>query len=284
MKKLLIFLALNCFLLSFSQENQTIEGENYNLKTLVDGELSLYANVNGDKNTFFISFKDQFEKITKNNYKVKYKQLIGHEFESKINQLNFRLRALITFTKQYNLNFKKENNGYLVRLGVFGGVSNTFLFNKPNGLTNDFNDERFTVLGAELEFFSLNNYKRHSLFLQLRQTLDQPDVNFSLTQFTINHRFKFINSKKFNMFLETEFISLDFVKFDDVYEENDGSIITNDESSVALETPFSFGIGMAYQIAPTVQVAVNYNDFYALAVEDNGETPVDFTLSLKFTL
>lgn len=72
--------------------------------------------------------------------------------------------------------------------------------------------------------------------------------------------------------------------FEDSFYNQDGEQILKDEKSTSLDTPISLGASLNFKISKVTTIFVSYNDFVALGVSDNGETPLDFNLGLRFNL
>lgn len=258
-----------------AQNKITIDQKTYDVKLLQEGELSLYSEKTTGDHLYIMSYKDEHVLLQKNNYRQQIQTLLDRSLSMR--SISFRTRSLVIFTERFNHRVDDKVDKLSLGLSVYGGVSNQFLFTNPN-------NEKYGVAGAELELSNRKMFRRHSLFFQFNQTINTTDYDFNLSQLTLNYRFRFIDTKYFYAAANVEFFSLNYVSFENSYYNQDEELVVEDEETTALDTPISFGASLNFNLSKVTTIFVSYNDFVALGVNDNGETPLDFSLGLRFAL
>lgn len=258
-----------------AQNKITIDQKTYDVKLLQEGELSLYSEKTTGDHLYIMSYKDENVLLQKNNYRQQIQTLLDRSLSMR--SISFRTRSLVIFTERFNHRVDDKVDKLSLGLSVYGGVSNQFLFTNPN-------NEKYVVAGAELELSNRKMFRRHSLFFQFNQTINTTDYDFNLSQLTLNYRFRFIDTKYFYAAANVELFSLNYVSFENSYYNQDDELVVEDEETTALDTPISFGASLNFNLSKVTTIFVSYNDFVALGVNDNGETPLDFSLGLRFAL
>jgi len=286
MKKIGIVL---CFFFSIAsliaQETYTVQGETLQLKTEVEGKLDLLWNIIDGKYRYFVRTSDNTitELVNTRNenkvYQQQYKSTLENLTGISAVDVRLTLADIKLYIDNYNLSQDPSyvstvyNAKLQLLLGIFGGVTNSpFIDNPKNSITSQF--------GAELEIVDKNRIKRHALFMQLRHILNSNDFEYSATELALGYRFRFINSKKFNVYGQTKFATLSFVK-NTVPGPNDAPI---DISETVFEVPITFGIGADLRLSENSYFTFNCNELFAVMLENNGNFSTNLTIGYKFNL
>ncbi|MEH6763676.1 hypothetical protein [Aequorivita antarctica] len=294
MKSLLPIFAL-FFILSATtlqaQEQYTVDGQTYTLNTEVEGTLTLLWNtVEGEYRYFSKKGNDIVElKNTKQNgdYQEEYKVTLQQQTSDasvSTEKVKLTLPSLHAFFVQYNkkkdpnFNETEKSIDLEFRLGAFAGVSNSIYTTNPTNALQP-------VAGIDLELIDAIKLKRHSVVLRFKQTFESSDYKYTASQISLNYRFKFVKTPKFDAFINCKFAALTFSKreFTYILESDPPTIITENSSGSDFNAPVTFGIGADYKVG-NGYITFNYNDIVGLNVESNDEFPVDFTLGYKFNL
>src|SRR5690606_7842641 len=114
-------------------------------------------------------------------------------------------------------------------------------------------------------------------------TFESSDYKYSASQFSLNYRFKFVKTPKFDVFINTKFAALTFSNREYTVIPFGGSAIVKEESGSTFNAPLTFGIGADYKVG-NGYITFNYNDIVGLNVDSNDEFPADFTLGYKLNL
>ncbi len=286
MKKIVIVI---CFFLSISlikaQETYTVQGETLQLKTEVEGQLDLLWNIINGQYRYFVrtSTNEIIElKNTKNEnrqfqeeYKATFQNLTGVSTD----KVNLTLTDLKKYIDDYNL---AQDSNYIssiynaklqLRLEIFGGITNSPFINNP---INSISPQ----LGAELELLDGNHIKRHALFMPLRHVLKTNDFKFTTTELALGYRFRFINLKTINVFAQTKFATLNFLK-NTVPGPND---IPIEITETVFDIPFTFGVGADIRLTESSFLTLRYNELFAVLIENNGNFSTNITLGYKINL
>lgn len=293
MKSLLSIFVFFFFLFSVTlqaQEEYSVNGQTYNLNTEVEGTLTLLWNtVNGEYRYFSKKGSEIVElKNTKHNgdYQEEYKETLNQQTSDAVvstEKVKLTLPSLHEFFVEYNKkkdpSFAEENKSVDLqfRLGLFGGMGNSiFTENSTNALQ--------PLAGVDFEIVDAVKLKRHAIVLRFKQTFKSSEYKFSASQLSLNYRFKFVKTPKFDAFINCKFASLTFANREEIiigYGEVDQAIYG--EKGSDFNAPVTFGIGADYKVG-NGYITFNYNDIVGLNVESNDEFPVDFTLGYKFNL
>lgn len=295
MKSLLSIFALMFLLYSGNLQGQhqyTVNGQSYTLNTEVEGSLSLLWNIiNGEYRYFLKKDGEIIElKNTKQDgaYQEEYKKLLQqqtNDFPVSIDKLKFTLPSLHSFFADYNkkkdpdFNEEKESIALQFRLGVFAGISNSIYTTNPTNALQP-------LAGIDLEMLDAIKLKRHALVLRFEQTFETSDYKYSASQLSLNYRFKFVKTPKFDAYINAKFAALTFSKKEiitTVAESNPPILYTETISGSDFSAPITFGIGADYKVG-NGYITFNYNDIVGLSVESNDEFPINFTLGYKFNL
>lgn len=277
---------------SFAQQEYTVDGKQYTLLTEIDGPLTLLWNTIDGEYRYF-SKKDGTILELKNtkidgDYQEEYKDILKMQTQDitgvDASDVKFTRPSLSSFFVTYNkvkdINFTYESKAVQLqtRLGAFaGGSNNVYSSNVTNAITPAF--------GIDFEVLDEVTLRRHSVVLQFKQLFKNPDNNSTSSQFSLNYRFKFVKSAKFDVYINTKFVAYTYSKtevtvVDPISETS--TIVSN--SGGNFNAPAAFGIGADYAVG-NGYITFNYNDIVAVGVDnEDGNFPVDFTLGYKFNL
>ena len=287
MKRILILLFLSlAFQFNFAQENYTINGENLELKTEIDGKLDLLWNIIDGNYRYFVRTTDGTITELKNtkdqdkNYQEEYKTTLSNLTNGfSTDKLKLTLYSLRNYLDAYNASQDTSYNSTTtkskvgLRLGFSGGVTNNPFVGNPD-------NKKVPMIGAELEIFEENVLPRHSGFLQARHTFDSDDFPYSTTEFSIGYRFKFINLSSFSLYGQVKLATVNFSKVT-FADENDMEINQNDTS---FDIPFIFGIGSDIKVGDNSYITIIYGELFALLLDNQGNFSTDIAIGYKFNL
>ena len=273
-----------------AQQEYTIDGQNYTLNTDVEGPLTLLWNsINGEYRYFSKKGNEIVElKNTKQNgdYQEEYKETLKHQTSDAVvstEKVKLTLPSLHDFFVEYNkqkdpaFSENEKSIELQFRLGFFGGVSNSIYTENPTNALQG-------LAGLDFEVVDAVKLKRHAMVLRFKQTFKSSDFKYSASQLSLNYRFKFVKTPKFDAFLNCKFASLTFANREEIllgYDANDQPIYGENGSD--FNAPVTFGIGADYKVG-NGYITFSYNDIVGLNVESNDEFPIDFTLGYKFNL
>ena len=278
MKKTLFLVCFVAFGLSaLAQKTYTINNETLELKTEVEGSLSLLWNTIDGRFRYFV--KDANDNIQEllntkgenGKYQEEYKTVLGRVTNGSVStdKVDLILPHLKKVIEQYNAS-QDENYSITTkakiktRLGAFGGLTNHPFVENPDNKTTPF-------FGLEFEVFEANNMPRHAGFLSVRHALKQKDIDYTATQIAIGYRYRFINKPRFNIYGNIKFASLTITK------------IVNDNNT-ALDAPLIFGLGSDIAIGERGFITFAYNELFAIFIDNQGNFPIDFAVGYKINL
>lgn len=280
-----LFLFLNSSLQA--QENYTVNGETYSLKSDIKGNIELLWNVIDSEYRYFIKKGDHIEELknTKQDgkYQQEYKQVLAAQTADaniSTKNVNLTLPSLRSFFAEYNSlkdpNFSEVKKDIQLKflLGGYLGVTNSVY-------TKNIDNDSQAVVGLELELTDPTNLKRHSMVLDFKHTFEGGDSKYTVSQFGLNYRFKFVKTPKFDLYVNAKFAALSFYKKGE-YTNNAGDIVPSDSGS-SFNSPLSLGLGADYKVG-NGYITFGYHDFVALNMDSNKEFPIDFSLGYKFHL
>lgn len=274
-----------------AQQNYNVDGQTYTLKTEVEGPLTLLWNTFDGNYRYFLKQNVEVVELKNTkvdgNYQEEYKVVLAEKTKGSgidTESLKFNLSSLHNYFVEYNQkidpNFtdEKTNTNIQLRLGGFAGVSNSVF-------TNNINDALHPVVGVDFEIFEEVKLKRHALVFRFKQTFESSDHKYSASQLSLNYRFKFVKTSKFDAFVNCKLASFTYSTKEITYviETNPPMIINETNSGSDFNAPITFGIGADYKVGKNY-ITFNYNDIVGLNVENNGNFPIDFTVGYKFSL
>ncbi len=197
--------------------------------------------------------------------------------------MKFTLNRLANFIDTYNASVDPKylsttNIAILkTRLLVFGGISNSpYIINPGNAKT--------PLFGAEFEIFEGNTSPRHAMFFGIKQVFSSDDFKYSTTQLDLGYRFRFINTEKINVYVNIVFGTYNFSKNTFTFVDQDNEIVNQKNTGNGFDAPFSFGFGADFKVSPNGFITINYNELFALLVENKGNFSTNFALGYKFNL
>tara|TARA_R100001530_G_C4319373_1_gene155275 strand:- start:1046 stop:1924 length:879 start_codon:yes stop_codon:yes gene_type:complete len=272
-----------------AQQQYTVEGQTYNLNTEVEGALTLLWNtIDGEYRYFSKKGNDIVElKNTKQDgdYQEEYKNTLQQQTSDaavSTEKVKLTLPSLHAFFATYNKkkdpNFSETEKSIDLqfRLGAFAGVGNSVYTENPT-------NELQPIAGIDLELIDNVKLRRHSIVFRFKQTFESSEYKYSASQLSLNYRFKFVKTPKFDAFINTKFAALTFSSREYTVIPFGGSAMVNKESGSDFSAPITFGLGADYKVG-NGYITFNYNDIVGLSVDNNGEFPIDFTFGYKFNL
>lgn len=268
------------------QQQYTVDGKKYTLNTEIDGSLTLLWNVIDGEYRYFSKKGNTIEELKNakvdGKYQEEFKETLRKQTSGAlidVSKVKFTRPGLSKFVVAYNKatdpSFSHEDSAVKLqfRLGAFAGISNNVYSNNPE-------NDLAPVFGLDLEVLDGVKLKRHAVVIRFRQAFEYANTKFS-SQLSMNYRFKFVKSPKFDVFISTKFVAWR-------YSKKDTATTNEDNSGSAFLAPAAFGLGADYAVGNGF-ITFQYNDIVALGVDgknDDGSThfPVDFTLGYKFIL
>jgi hypothetical protein len=276
---------------SYAQQQYNVDGQQYTLFTEIEGPLTLLWNTIDGEYRYFSKKGSAVAELKNTKVDGKYQEefketlrLQTSDAPVNVEKVKFTRPGLANFFVAYNKSadpsFVHETTSVQLktRLGAFGGVSNNVF---GGGESNDIKPSA----GIDLEIIDNVKLKRHSVVLRFKQVFASNDFESSTSQFSLNYRFKFVKTAKFDAFINTKFVAYTY--------STDRNIVDPDPKSSTgiivkkgggnLNAPAAFGLGADYMIG-NGYITFSYNDIVALGVDSNKEFPVDFSLGYKFNL
>ena len=287
----LILFVLLGFTNVYSQKDYTVNGVSYQLKTAVDGELTLLWNIIDNNYRYFVKKDESVQELlnTKNsegNYQKEYIDLLNQLTDNSVtnpSDIRLTLPSLKKFINEYNASvdssFSYSDNKLKLntRLGVFGGITNNPFIDNPDNATSG-------LFGAELEFFDDNIAKRHAAFFQLTHVLESDELQYSSTEISIGYRFRFIYTESFNMHANLKLVTLTFSNSTITTEDEDMMPITQEKSATSFDAPVIFGLGADFKVGKNGFITLYYNELFSVSLENQGNFSTNIALGYKFTL
>jgi len=273
------------FLISgaIAQETYTVDGETLQLKTEVEGKLDLLWNIIDGNYRYFVRSSDNtitelVSTKTGGHYQSEYKTVLEKLTNISANNVNLTLVDLKDYIDQYNLS-QDSNYTSIDRharlqlfLEAFGGITNTpFIENTDNTMLPQF--------GLELEI-DAKPMSRHALFLQLRHVFESNSYKYSTTELALGYKFRIIKSRRLNIFAQTKFATLNFVK-NTVLDTND---LAFEISETVFDIPFTFGVGADIRLSEQSFLTIRYNELFAALIDNQDNFSTNLTLGYKFNL
>ncbi|NNE33095.1 MAG: hypothetical protein HKN40_12085, partial [Winogradskyella sp.] len=252
-KHILVFIMLCIGVFSFGQDTYMVNGESLELKTEIEGPLSLLWNtINGEYRYFVRTSDGNFTELkntrgNNNSYNEAYKSVLSKLTNGQsTNNLKLTLYDLRRFIDNYN---KSVLSSYTTlppdpkvgfNFALSGGFTNNPFISNPDNF-------KTPLIGAELEVFESRDLVRHSGFLQFRHTFDTDEFQYSASEFSLGYRYRFISKSSFALYGQVKFAALNFtnVTFTDA---NNMQQTLNDTS---FDVPFIFGIGSDIRVGTT---------------------------------
>lgn len=285
---LLVFLTFTTW--TFAQQTYTVGNETLALKTETEGTLDLLWNTINEQYRYFIKTKDgkitelNNTKDTDNKYQEEYKSVLEDLTSMNASKVKLTTYSLKSFIDKYNSSIdsnyvsSEPKSKVKLRLGVFGGVTNSPFNKNPN-------NQKTALFGTELEAVSDNVASRHAGFLNVRHTTDNDDFKYSATQVALGYRFRFISKANFNIYAQTKFATFTSSKITSTIADpsDSNAFITIEDTSTAFDVPFIFGLGADIKLGKGYLTLV-YDSIIAAALDSQDNFPVDFAVGYKFNL
>ena len=286
-KNYLLLLLLLCTSLVLAQQDYQIDGTTYSLKTEVDGPLTLLWNTIDGEYRYFAKKGNSITELVNTRvdgeYQEEYKQVLADlttDGVVAVTDVRLTLSDLREFVNTYNAQkdpgfvAEKTEGEVVLRLGGFAGLMNNIYFVNPD------NTSLFQA-GVDFEITETSKLRRHSLLVQLRQVFSNSDYDFKSTQFSLNYRFKFVQSQAVDLFVNAKVAAYTYIdrSLPDI-DQGEGTVAG---SGGEFQGPLAFGLGADIPVGPGF-ISVAYNDIFAITLDNNGEFPVDFTVGYKVRL
>lgn len=277
----------------FAQKTYTVDGNTLELKTEVEGPMSLLWNITDGNYRYYVMKGETITELKNSkvdgDYQEEYKTELQKQVSDSpiaVDKVKFTTASLRDFVNDYNKskdpNYTVEENTFKLktRLGAFVGISNSVYSANPENIM-------LPTMGLDFEIVDNNLLKRHSLVVRFKQTFENSDYKYSASQFSLNYRFKFIKKEKLDVFINAKIAGYDYIN-EPLYDSNDMPLL--DDNSVAIinnvstfSAMLNFGVGADYALG-NGYLTFMYNDFVSVFQESNKEFPLDFSLGYKFNL
>ena len=281
-------LLLSISTITAQTDTYTVNDQSYELKTDVEGPMTLLWNTFNQEYRYFAKKGSTIVELTNTKegrkYQDEYKkqlQELTAGTDMNTDKVKLTLASLRRFFNSYNkkVDPSYNENSFLTdmeyRLGVFGGITNSVFTENPDNTSNG-------QFGFDFELYDATALPSHAIVLQFKQTLSSDDFDYSASQISINHRFKFIRTPAFQIYLNTKLVT--FTSSKKTTEViGDDFIAFEEDSGSNLQGPVIFGLGADIKLGKGY-LSLNYNDAYSFIIDNNGEFPVDLTIGYRFVL
>lgn len=268
----------------FSQENYTINGQNYSLYKEVEGTLTLLWNTIDGQYHFFAKKGDAIVELVNTNqngkYQEEYKQTLASLTSDKnlnVDKIKLTTGSLTDFFNQYN---QLSDSDYVApdksvhfesRLGAFVGISNNTATHNPENVFAPY-------AGIVYELTGDGAFSRHGIIVDFRYSFPADKYDLTYGQFGLEYRFKFIHNETLSVFAQARLLTFTFSKLDKDNPEGLQNL-----NSTSLQTPIGLGLGMDYKLC-IGYLTLSVNNLFAPGYDTNGEFPLDVSLGYKFRL
>ena len=281
---LLIFLLAVQY--NYSQNTYTINDQQLELKTEIDGKLDLLWNTfNGQYRYFVRTEYGQIQELkntkgTDNKFQEEYKSLLSKLTNGQSTEkLKLTIFDLKKFLDNYNASVDsrytsvQKESKVKFRLGFSGGITNNpFVGNPENKIA--------PLIGTELEVFEENSLIRHSGFLQVRYAFESDELQYSTTEFSLGYRYRFLNKSTFSIYGQVKFATLNFTTAT-VIGSNNSELNIN---VTAFDIPLIFGIGSDIKVGENSFITIIYGELFAAFLDNQGNFSTDISVGYKFNL
>ncbi|WP_299213575.1 hypothetical protein [uncultured Dokdonia sp.] len=291
MKHYILFccvLLLSLSTITAQTDTYTVNNQSYELKTDVAGPITLLWNTFSQEYRYFAKKGNTIIELTNtkegNRYQDEYKkqlQDLTSDVDMNADKVKLTLASLRRFFNDYNkkVDPSYQENSFLTnmefRLGIFAGITNSVFVDNPDNTSNG-------QFGFDFELYDPTALPSHAIVFQFKQTLSSDDFDYSASQVSINHRFKFIKTPVFQIYLNTKLVT--FTSSKRTTEViGDDFIFIDEDSGSNLQGPLIFGLGADIKLGKGY-LSLNYNDAYSFIIDDNGAFPVDLTIGYRFVL
>ncbi|WP_438963763.1 hypothetical protein [Winogradskyella sp.] len=281
---LLIFLLAVQY--NYSQNTYTINDQQLELKTEIDGKLDLLWNTFNGQYRYFVRTEDgQIQELkntkgTDNKFQEEYKSLLSKLTNGQSTEkLKLTIFDLKKFLDNYNASVDssytsvQKESKVKFRLGFSGGITNNpFVGNPENKIA--------PLIGTELEVFEENSLIRHSGFLQVRYAFESDELQYSTTEFSLGYRYRFLNKSTFSIYGQVKFATLNFTTAT-VIGSNNSELNIN---VTAFDIPLIFGIGSDIKVGENSFITIIYGELFAAFLDNQGNFSTDISVGYKFNL
>lgn len=281
---LLIFLLAVQY--NYSQNTYTINDQQLELKTEIDGKLDLLWNTFNGQYRYFVRTEDgQIQELkntkgTDNKFQEEYKSLLSKLTNGQSTEkLKLTIFDLKKFLDNYNASVDssytsvQKESKVKFRLGFSGGITNNpFVGNPENKIA--------PLIGTELEVFEENSLIRHSGFLQVRYAFESDELQYSTTEFSLGYRYRFLNKSTFSIYGQVKFTTLNFTTAT-VIGSNNSELNIN---VTAFDIPLIFGIGSDIKVGENSFITIIYGELFAAFLDNQGNFSTDISVGYKFNL
>lgn len=281
---LLIFLLADQY--NYSQNTYTINDQQLELKTEIDGKLDLLWNTFNGQYRYFVRTEDgQIQELkntkgTDNKFQEEYKSLLSKLTNGQSTEkLKLTIFDLKKFLDNYNASVDssytsvQKESKVKFRLGFSGGITNNpFVGNPENKIA--------PLIGTELEVFEENSLIRHSGFLQVRYAFESDELQYSTTEFSLGYRYRFLNKSTFSIYGQVKFATLNFTTAT-VIGSNNSELNIN---VTAFDIPLIFGIGSDIKVGENSFITIIYGELFAAFLDNQGNFSTDISVGYKFNL
>ena len=281
----LFFLFFLTFSFADAQNIYPINGQERELDVIVEGPLTLLWYKDGREQRFFSKRDNDIVELTNTQENGKYLEeykdvLTRHTFNTiSTADVKLNLRSLNNFFVKYNEQVEKTEKGKMEsRMGIFAGVDNMIFTTNPTNVWHP-------KVGIEYEIFE-STLPRHSGVLMGQYTFKSNEHRYQSLQLSLNYRFKFVQSRRFDSYVNAKFFAFTTSKFEYLIAVEDSEVpayIYDKKSTSGVSAPFLFGLGADYRVGSGF-ITLGLLDLVGVNVKSNKEFPLNLTLGYKFEL
>ena len=290
MKKMcfLFLFVVFCFN-AFAQEQYTINGKTYTLKTEVNGTIDLLWNIFNRKYRYFVRKDGMITELvnTKGNtkkFQKEYKATLNNLTKGSglsTDKVNLTLYSLRNFINKYNSlqdpDYVATNDAVVQSLLlIFGGITNSPFIKNINNTNN-------ILIGAEIEVFEAKNIPHHSIYFLFQHRFQSDAFKYSQTQLGLGYRFRFLKKKTFSVYANVLAATYNFNKQTITFFDMD-VFLEKEISENGFNVPFIFGVGADFRITDHSFITLSYNELFALFLNNKDNFSTTISLGYKFYL
>ncbi len=292
MKKIILVLTIFFSVNAFTQITHTVDGNQEQLTEEITGNASLLYVIIDGTHRYFIKKDGKITELTNTKdangkYQQEYKELLSiltADAPQDVSKVNLTLGSLAAFVDHYNvksdMNYKmqKQRPKPKARAGAFAGITNhPFVSNVTNTVVPTF--------GAEIEIYDVKRM-RHSLALQIKQSISSSDFDYTAMQAGFNYRFRIVNTSKCALYPQVKFATITYSK--SKYTTIDTSvtpntITTGSSSGTVFDGPIILGLGADVKLG-TGYITFMADELVAAFLDNKGNFPLNLSLGYKFNL
>jgi hypothetical protein len=290
---ILLFFLFHLISTTAQTKSYTIDNQSYELKTEVEGPISLLWNIIDKEYRYFAKKGDVIVALTNTKIQGKFQEEYKAQLvkltsvvnmdKERIDRIRLTLSNLRRFFNDYNKKVdpeyiaKKLQSDLEYRLGFFGGITNSVF---RTDLSNSLEYKKIirSQFIIDFELYDRVALPSHGVALQYRHTFFRGDLGKNDHQFSVNHRFKFIKTPMFQVYLNTKIVTYSIFRRDFLGPGfTDPSLIT----VTNLQSPFIFGFGTDIKLKRGY-LSLNYNDAYSFLIDSRDDFPVDISAGYRF--